>query len=254
LLALEYRGRAAIQGRGRGLTLGAEDLREVLRREPGRTKIRGLLVVALLDLGLFSEALPELERLAREEPDRPEHRVRLARCLKMTDRSNEAGRLLDEVLRAHPDHGLALRTRGQFALSELRYSEAETWLRHAVEVLPDDYQTHYLYYQALQQSGRAPEASAQLVRAEAVKARTIQLAELRTRRVAERPLDPTVYAEMGTLLLKTGHPEQGIPWLETALSLDPGFRPAHEALANYYETTGRAERAAPHRRALREGR
>ena len=248
LLALELRGRAAIQGRGLGLKLGAKDLQEVLRRDPDRVKTRTVLSLALLELALFSEAIPELERLSNEQPDQPDHRVRLARCLKMTDRSAEAIRLLDGVLAVHPDHGLALRTRGQFALSELRLGEALKWLRRAATELPNDYQTQYLYYQALLQSGQAPVAAEQLTRAEAAKRRGEQLAELRTRRLAERPLDPAVYTEMGSLLLQTGNPEQGLRWLEVALSLDPTFRPAHEALASHFEKIGDVERAAAHRK------
>ena len=247
LRALELRGQAAIQGRGRGLAVGADDLREVLKRDPTRTKARTILSITLLDLGYFDEAIPELERLAQDQPDQPDHRVRLARCLKMTNHPDEAVKLLDAVLAANPDHGLALRARGQFALSDLRLVEAETWLRRAAEVLPNDYQTQYLLYQALQQAGHTTEATEQLKRSETVKQQSTQLADLRTKRLAERPLDPALYTEMGSLLVKTGNTEQGLRWLDVALSLDPGFRPAHEALAVHFEKVGNAERAAFHR-------
>ena len=247
LRALELRGQAAIQGRGRGLAVGADDLREVLKRDPTRTKARTILSITLLDLGYFDEAIPELERLAQDQPDQPDHRVRLARCLKMTNHPDEAVKLLDAVLAANPDHGLALRARGQFALSDLRLVEAETWLRRAAEVLPNDYQTQYLLYQALQQAGHTTEATEQLKRSETVKQQSTQLADLRTKRLAERPLDPALYTEMGSLLVKTGNTEQGLRWLDVALSLDPGFRPAHEAFAAHFEKVGNAERAAFHR-------
>ncbi len=250
LRALELRGQAAIQGRGRGLAIGADDLREVLKREPTRIRARAMLSITLLDLGLFDEAIPELERLTRDQPDQPDHRVRLARCLKMTNHPDEAVKLLDAVLQSNPDHGLALRARGQFALSDLRLAEAETWLRRAAEVLPNDYQTQYLLYQALQQAGYATEATEQLKRSETVKQQSTQLADLRTRRLAERPLDPALYTEMGSLLVKTGNTEQGLRWLDVALSLDPGFRPAHEALALHFEKVGNTERAAFHRQQL----
>lgn len=244
---LEYRGRAAIQSRGRGLQLGVEDLRRVLERQPARTKTRTALAVSLLELGLFAEAIPEFERLAREQPDEPDHRVRLARCFKMSNRSDEATALLEGVLNSHPDHGLALRTSGQFALGDLRIAEAEAWLRRAAEVLPNDYQSQYLFYQALLQAGRS-EAPGQLARAEQVKAQSLQLAELRSRRLAERPLDPALYTELGSLLLKTGKMDEGLRWLDVALSLDPAFRPAHASLADHFEAVGPPERAAVHRR------
>lgn len=247
-LGLEVRGRSAIQGRGRGLQLGSEDLQEVLRRRPDRTKARVVLSGALLDLGKFGEAIPELERLIQDEPDEPEHRVRLARSLKMMDRSEEAIAQLEQVLMAHPDHGSAVRTRGQFALGEQKLDDAVIWLSRAAELLPNDYQSQYLYYQVLQQTGQISGASQQLARTEEVKKRAAQLSDLRTRKVAERPLDPGIYTEMGSLLLKTGNLEQGLRWLDVALSLDPSFQPAHDALASHFESVGDRDRAAFHRR------
>jgi tetratricopeptide (TPR) repeat protein len=248
LRAKELRGYAAIQGRGRGLQLGADDLAEVLQKDPTRTRTRAVRAVALLDLGEFDEAIAELERLAREQPDQPDHKVRLARCLNMVGRTAEAADLLDAVLRDHPDHGPALRTRGQFALTGTNPAEAEGWLAKAAEVLPNDYQTQFLYSQALLQAGKTADADEQQKRANEVRERATQLTELRTRRLAERPLDPALYTEMGRLLLASGNATQGVRWLEAAVGLERNYRPAHEALADHYEKTGRPDLAAEHRR------
>ena len=253
LRALELRGRAAVQGRGRGLKLGVEDFQKVLERDPSRTRVRAAMAVTLLELGLFDQALPEFERLMREQPGVPDHRVRLARCLKMTNRAGEAVALLEGVLREWPDHGMALRTRGQFALADFEPAGAREWLARAATALPNDYQTQFLLYQALQQSGKTAEADEQLKRAEDVRKQSSQLTDLRSRRLAERPLDPALYVELGGLLLNTGHPEQGVRWLEEALTLDPQFRPAHDLLEAHYDKTGQPERAARHRRPARDG-
>lgn len=248
LRAKELRGYAAIQGRGRGLRVGADDLAEVLQKDPSRTKTRAVRATALLDLGDFDEAIPELERLVREQPEQPDHKVRLARCLNMSDRQDEATELLDAVLRDHPDHGPALRTRGQFALTDTNPADAERWLAKAAEVLPNDYQTQFLYSQALQQAGKGQAADAQLKRANEVRERATQLTELRTRRLAERPLDPSLYTEMGRLLMASGNSTQGVRWLEAAIGLEPTYRPAHAALADHYEKVGQPQLAAEHRR------
>lgn len=251
LRAKEFRGYAAIQGRGRGLQMGADDLAEVLQKDPTRTRTREVRAAALLDLGEFGQALPELERLAREQPDQPDHKVRLARCLNMLGRTAEANDQLDDVLRDHPDHGPALRTRGQFALTGTTPAEAERWLSRAAVVLPNDYQTQFLYSQALQQAGKTGEADAQLKRANEARERATQLSELRTRKLAERPLDPALYTEMGRLLLASGNAAQGVRWLDAALALEPNYRPAHEALADHYEKANDPEKAAYHRRLLK---
>jgi len=248
LRAKELRGLAAIQGRGRGLRLGADDLAEVLKGDPSRISARTARSIALLDLGAFDEAQPELEHLVREQPGESMHRVRLARCLNMTGRGPEAEAMLDGVLREQPENGMALRTRGQFALASARYEEAERWLARAAVVLPNDYQTLFLYSQSLQQTGKGSEAERQLQRASEVRSRSTQLAELRTRKLAENPLDPALYTEMGQLLLASGKIEQGLRWLEAAVALEPNYRPAHSILADHYERSGNPAKSALHRK------
>lgn len=247
LKGLELRGRAAIQGRGRGLKLGVEDFRKVLAKEPKRSRVRHYLAITLLELGLFSEAIPEFEQLVSAEPENLDHQVRLARCFNMSSRSSEANRLIDEVLRKNPDQGMALRTRGQFALSEARHADAEKWLKKAADSLPNDYQTQFLYYQALVGNGNQLLAETQLQKAESVRKQTIQLSELKTQRLAARPFDPALYVELGEILIRTGHADQGLRWLNEALALDPNNRNAHATLAEYYERSGKTELAAPHR-------
>jgi uncharacterized protein HemY len=105
-----------------------------------------------------------------------------------------------------------------------------------------------LYYQALQSAGNSKLADEQLQKSERVRSQTTQLSELKTHRLAASPLDPALYVELGEILIKTGHADQGLRWLSEALSLDPAFRPAHAVIADYYEKNGKPELAAPHRR------
>lgn len=246
--ALELRGITFITGRG--VVRGSEDLRRSVELDPGRDNTRWLLVRALIDLGGYSEAATHLEWLAARHPDDPEVVVRLARCYNMTGRGAEARRMADEALTRHPDHGLLLRTRGQFALADVppAPADAERWLRRAVEVMSEDYQSLWLLHEALRQQGKDAEAKAVLQRAEEVKSRTEQLSELRSRKLADQPLDPGLRYEMGMLLLQSGQAEAGERWLQGALILDPLFKPAHAALAEFYEKQGDKARAAEHRR------
>jgi hypothetical protein len=43
---------------------------------------------------------------------------------------------------------------------------------------------------------------------------------------------------------------EGLRWLYSALLYDENFAPAHEVLAEWWESRGDAEKAAPHRDAL----
>src|SRR5262249_19594012 len=155
---------------------------------------------------------------------------------------------LDAFLEKNPDHGLALRTRGQFALADNQPDQAERWLRHATEVMPNDYLSHFLLGRALQEQRKTKEAKAQLEIADPVKARAERVGALTSSKLSEQPLDPALHCEMGVLLLRNGHKATAESWLQSALSLDPGYKPAHAALAEFYQAQGDEKRAAEHRR------
>jgi tetratricopeptide (TPR) repeat protein len=243
--ALDLRGITYVTGKG--VTRGTEDYRRVLELDASRNETRWRLVLCLLDLGGYEEALPHLERLARERPDDPEVLSRLARCQNMLGHPAEARQTIDRVLARHPDDAGALRTRGQFALADRDPVAAEAWLRRATAADPADYQCQWFLFQALQQQGKSAEARVQLWVAEEVKDRTERLSELRSRKLAEKPLDPALHYEMGLLLLRTGSPTEGEAWLQSAVSLDPDYAPAHAALADLYQKAGNSAKAAEHR-------
>ena len=247
--AIELRGITYVTGKG--VQRGAEDFRRVLELDPTRQTTRVRLSICLLDLGSYAEAAPLLEQLARERPGDVEVSTRLARCQQMLGRPDDARRTLDEALKLHPENGRALRTRGQFALSSNppQLAEAEGYLARAAAALPDDYQAQWFYAEVLRLQGKLDQSRAQVKKAEEVKERAERVVELRSRKLAEQPLDPALHVEMGTLLTRTGHAEAGAKWMLSALSLDPDFRPAHAALATFYDGTGDKARADEHRRA-----
>ena len=51
----------------------------------------------------------------------------------------------------------------------------------------------------------------------------------------------------GLIFLQTGQAKEGLRWLNSALQEDPGYRPTHQALMEYYESIGDEEQAAWHR-------
>ena len=142
---------------------------------------------------------------------------------------------------------MALRTLGQFAFSDSQPGEAEKWLRRAVVSLPNDYQTQWFLYESLRQQGK-PDAVAQLKVAEQVRERSERLGELQSRKLAEQPLDPALHYEMAMLLMRAGQTEPAVSWLQSALAMDPKYRPAHAALADHYGRIGRKDLADEHRK------
>jgi tetratricopeptide (TPR) repeat protein len=245
LAALALRGKVWLAAHA--ADKGLPDLQRAVAGDPADAEARRDLALALLETRQDEKALPHLEHLRALRPGDPDILVRIARCHQTLGRTEEALALLDAVLAEHPRHGLALATRGQMALAAERFSEAEKWLRQAVEVVPQDHQAQWALYRALVQQGKKAEAGAQRGRAQQAEDRAEKLGEITTRKMSQRPHDPALHAELGVLLIQTGQKEVGKGWLESALGLDPGCRPAHAALADYYEAEGDAERAAYHR-------
>lgn len=243
--ALELRGQTYVAGSG--AARGAEDYRRVLRLDPSRSATRRRLVDALITLGGYEEAATHLERLAREDPSDVKLTAQLARCCAMTGRGAEASQLVSAALARQPDDPFCLRTRGQIELLAGRPAEAEAALRRSTALVPEDYPAQQLLHQSLLQQGKTAEARAQLAVAEAVRDRAARIGELTSRKLAEHPLDPALHYEMGKLLLDTRHPEAGERWLLNAVGLDPRHRPAHAALADYYEARGERAKAEHHR-------
>ncbi len=246
--ALELRGQTYVTGKG--VVRGADDYRRVLQLDPTRKLTRWRLIGCLLELGSYEEAAEHLELFGRQTPDDPEVPARLARCYVMMKRGDDARRLLDAAMARHPDNGPCLRARGQVALTHdpPEFAEAEEYLRRAVVALPNDYQTRWSYAESLRQQGKTAEARAQIVKAEELRDRLERLGELRSRKLAEQPLDPTLHYEMGVLLVRTGHLDVGERWFVSALSLDPDHKPSHAALADVYDRMGDKPRADEHRK------
>jgi len=245
LRALELRGKA--YQIGKQVRKGADDFLRVLELDPARDDSRRRLVLCLVEMGSYEDAVPHLERLEQRTPDDSQVQILLARCHNMRGRGEKAREIIDTVLRAPPDNALALRTRGQFALTDRQPADAERWLREAVEVSPEDYQAQWLLLQALQQQNKTEEARAQLARTEQVKERAEQFGDLTTRKLFEQPLDPALHYKMGLLLMQRGQKKTAEGWLLSALRLDPDYQPAHAALAEYYRSEGDMQRAEQHR-------
>jgi len=226
----------------------ADDYRRVAELDPRRREARERLGIGLLETGRYDEALKDLQQVRQWKPDDADLEVQIARCHERIGRPQQAEEILDAVFAKHPDYGPALRLRGQMLLQAGRPADAENWLRRAVNAVPDDYQASWSLYQAFEKQNKTAEAKDQLAFAEDLKDRGVRLGEITTREMTARPRDPALRCELGGLLLKKGLNELGERWLLSALTLDPHYRPAHAALAEYYRKQGDADKADAHRR------
>lgn len=230
----------------------AADFQHVLDLDPQRDEARWWLALALLDIGRYEEAYQQLEMVQKQRTNDVEVRVRKAICLWRMDHIPQAFDLLDSVLAENPHHGLALRTRGQIASIEGRFAEAEPWLREAARVLPYDYITQNALWECLRQQGKTTEAETQKERKELLFERRQRQNEILAHLMSQKPDDPVLQTELGTLYFQLGSPHLGEAWLLNALRLNEHYVPALEALARHYRELGESERAELYHRQARE--
>jgi tetratricopeptide (TPR) repeat protein len=239
--------RASFWFAGQEFHKAAGDYRRVAELDPERREAHRQLARCLLELGEYQEALPLLEEACRRQPDDPHVRVFLARCHAELGHKDQAQQILDEVLSEHPNHGLALRQRGQLALQAGQLAEAERWLQQAVQILPSDYEANSSLLECLRQQRESAKALAQQKRVIKLKKQLQRLREISEEQMTARPHDPALHCELGQLLLDLGRTDIGLNWLRSALEQNPRYQPAHAALAEYFQQQGDPEKAAYHR-------
>ncbi len=231
----------------------AQDYRLAVQLDPERDDVRWLLAQALVQLSRHEEALQHLETLRPKAPDHTDLQVYAARCQFYLGQKDTALNAVAAVLKAHPNHGLALMDRGRMALAEGQPAEAEAWLRQSVQALPYHYEAAFALSQALQRQGKTDEARAQLLRARQLNDRLERLVEIEGKEMSRRPFDPALHCELGTVMIGLGQKESGIAFLRSALQLDPHNRAAHAALADYFQEQGDTAQAAFHRQEAEKG-
>jgi tetratricopeptide (TPR) repeat protein len=233
----------------RSFARAVPDYERALALDPERHEVHRRLGLCLQELTRLDEAVVQLEAARRWQSNDTEVQVRLARCYSLLGRKAQARQLLDDVLAQRPEDGRALKVRGQLALLEGRPAEAEDWLRRAVKTLPNDYQAGWALADALgRQPNKYAEARVQLARAEKLKALWEEMGDITHRKMSARPNDPALHCRLGVLLLDLGYTDLGERWLLSALNQDRDYRPAHAALADFYEAQKDADNAAYHRR------
>jgi Flp pilus assembly protein TadD len=239
--------RAQLRQRTNNLDDAQKDYRRVLTLDAENDEACLLLAQGLLKAGQVQEALALFQQLQRRRPKDDEALLGLSHCYAALGRIAEAIALVDTVLQRQPKHVAALVARGRLALQVGQLAEAEQLLRSAFALQPSDYEACHGLVVCLMKAGKVEEAKQLVTKARQLEADNKRLAELPAK-MDETPHDPALHCEIGVLLLRSGKEAQGVRWLRSAVLEDPQHRPAHRALAEYYERTGDKDQAARHRR------
>jgi tetratricopeptide (TPR) repeat protein len=230
-----------------------DDWERALQLAPDRWQTRLRLAELFLDDSDPVQASPHVERLWHDHSDRPEVWALRGRCQYLQGDLPGAAESFDRVLAAAPDDPTGLLWRARVALEEGGAAQAEALLRRALTAEPYFIEAHYTLWQSLsRQPGRQADADAQKRRYDGMKADVERLTALMNGDRKQQPESAETCAEVGRLLLRLGRKEMALGWLRRALHADEKCKPAHEAMATYFEQVGNAEEAERERR-LAEG-
>jgi tetratricopeptide (TPR) repeat protein len=249
-----YRWRGWVYERLNKSKPAMDDYLRALELDPEIVEVRLRVAEMLLEDNNPQEALPHLERLIARFPDRPDIMARLGQCRFLQGDSAGARRLLEQAEKKLPDDAPLLIHLAKLDLQEGHLARAENLSYRVLKVDPTDTEARYTLVAVLRLQGRSREADAELERFQEYKSLVQQTNRL-LKQEAESPSgDAATASEIGRLLLRTGRDQLALYWLDQALQRDPAYEPAHRALADYYDARGEHDKAAPHRRRLRNRR
>jgi tetratricopeptide (TPR) repeat protein len=226
--------------------LAADPERDRIEKDRVRLRLGQLLV----QKNRGRQAVRHFEIMSERQPRNPDVILGLARCYLQLNRQEKARKLLDDLLADQPDNGQALGERGRLALDLGHIDEAESRLQRAARLCPDNGAILYNLAKCLEAAGKPDAAKKVTSRLETLRSDERRMSGLMAE-VMKSPRDADLLCEVGNIFLHNGMPEDGTRWLKTALAQDPWHRAAHQALADYYASSGQPDRAAPHREALR---
>jgi tetratricopeptide (TPR) repeat protein len=226
------------------------DYEHALELQPGRWGARMRLTGLLLEWNNLSRASVHLEELQRSHPDDVGVQTLLARYRELEGESEEAIRLLDQVLQKRPDYMEALLVRGRLACQQQHPEEGENFLRRALNLRPTHAGVLYALYQCLEQQGKDSESAPVYVRYKQLEVDARRLSALLDPQKGAITDNPNTLAEVGDLCLRLGEEKSGLMWLYRALKINPNHKATHEILLRYYEAKGNTAEAARHRQYL----
>jgi predicted Zn-dependent protease len=200
---------------------------------PDQPDARTKCGLILIEYNQMAEAQPHLERAVALAPDDRQAKLGLARCLHAAGDSAAAERVLDELLADRPDDPSALGVRGMVALQSDRPSEAVEFLKRALERSPSELEVLNTLAVAMNALGKSDEAKKYRDRYETAKKDLAELT-LTTKAVAEDPRNADLRYKAGMILMRNGHTEGGLRWIQSALAENPAHEPSRKALATLH--------------------
>jgi predicted Zn-dependent protease len=219
--------------------LAIADYERVVADRPDFPPAHSRLAEVLLVKGRPAEALPHFQVYLEREPADAAAWYGLARCERQAGSAARSRAALERLLAIEPDHAGGLLLRGQLELDNNQPEQALTWFRRAESLTPLDRGVCINVATALRQLGRPNEAAPYEQRRDRILKDLHRLDALVKQSLAE-PKNAAPRGEAGKILLGLDQERKALPWLASALLLDPGNAAARDALGECLRKTQNA--------------
>lgn len=229
------------------------EYKQALERDPNHLQVRLRLAEVYLERFDPLAALPLLEQLHKQFPERADVQARLGQCRYLQGEMEEARHLLEAAVKELPNDPTLLIHLAKLDMQETpqRLTEAEDLLRRVLVLDPTDVETQHQLIRCLESQGRSKEAQAMQKQKDRDEAMLKRANQTLKQDADKRVTDPVLLAEVGLLFLRAHNEPVAVYWLNRALDSDPDYQPALKALVEHYEKSGQATKAAPYLRRLK---
>jgi tetratricopeptide (TPR) repeat protein len=196
--------------------------------EPDNPRSAFLLGQVLDHRGDLAGAEAAFRRAVDRNPAYADALAGLGHVLQRTGRLVEAEQYFRRAIKHDREHGLANLSLGAMLYVQRRPELAVPHLQSGIQRELSNRAGQYTLAVSLQELGRLDEAVTAY-----------------RRLIAAGDKDPSVFAQLGSVLQATGDLESARAGYEAALELDPGYAPAAAGLAGIYTVSRQAGRALP---------
>jgi tetratricopeptide (TPR) repeat protein len=228
-----------------------KDYAKALDLNPKLTSARLRLAELQLEHTNIEEAAANLELLASQFPDRADVKARLGQCRFVQGDSESARPLLEAAVKELPNDSPLLIHLSKLEMQSQNWTQAEHWLRHALEIDPTDLEARFNLVGCLEHAGKRKEADAERERHRNDSAVLLRVSKILQTDAEHPSRDPDALYEVGSVFLMVNNTRVGLWWLNRVLKLNPNHQATHKTLAEYYEKKGDKELAAQHRRQIK---
>jgi tetratricopeptide (TPR) repeat protein len=210
-------------------------LRAALKLGPDLPQLHYNLGLAFKMQDDAGDAIPELEAAEKLDASAPEPPYALGLLYLQAGRYGDAARELNASLKLQPDNGEGWATLGSVYNHLEKLPEAIAALEEAIRRSPQQPDPHLTLAAVLAKQNQPAEAVE-----ERKKAASLMRANMNLQRAE-------VASHSGDALLKSGKVDDAIVEFRNAVSYDPGYAPAHLALADALQMQGNTIEAASER-------